>query len=89
MLNIDKGITHVNNRRKKLEKPSVQQIQDARLKPTFFLNCIRLAKFASRYQNAELMRLAFLRPYLADAMFNNVRFASLLRDSRLVSLIPL
>ena len=81
MLNVDKDITHVDNRWKKLEKPSVQQIQDARLKPSSLLNSIRHVKSASGYQSAELTRLAFLRPYLTDAMFSNTRFASLLRDT--------
>ena len=43
------------------------------------LNYIRRAKSASGYQNAELKRLAFRRPYLIDAM-------SLLRDTRPVSM---
>ena len=87
MSNVDKGDTHVNNRCKKLEKPSVQQIQNARLMPAFLLNRIRRVKSASGYQNAKLKRLAFLRPYLIDAMINNVRPASLLRDTRPASLL--
>ena len=51
------------------------------------LNSIRRMKSVSGYQSAELTKLAFLRPYLADAMFSNARSASLLRDTRPVSLI--
>jgi len=54
--------------------------------PVSLLNRIRQAKSASRYQNAELKRLAFLRLHLPDAVFSNVRSVSLLRDMRLVSL---
>ena len=50
------------------------------------LNRIRRTKSASGYQRAELTRLVFLRPYIADAMFNNARSAYLLRDTRLASL---
>ena len=86
MLNVDKGIAHVDNRCKKLKKPSIQQIQDARLIPASLLNRIRRAKSASKYQNTELKRLIFLRPYLTHAMFSNVRSVSLLRDTRPLSL---
>ena len=86
MLNVDKGIVHVDNRLKKLEKPSVQQIQDARLRLASFLNRIRRSKSAPGYQNAELKRLAFLRLHLTDAMFSNARSASLLRYTRPTSL---
>jgi len=86
MLNVDKGVEHVDNRWKKMEKPFVQQIQDARFNPMSLLNSIRHVKSASRYQSTELTRLAFLRPYLADAMFSNARSASLLRDTRPASL---
>ena len=86
MLNVDKGVANVNNRWKKLKKPSVQQIQEVRLRPASLLNCIRHAKSASGYQSTELKRLTFLRLYLTDAMFNNARFASLLIDTRLVFL---
>ena len=71
MLNVEKGVTHVDNRWKKLEKPSVQQIQDARFMPDSLLNRIRRAKSASGYQNVELKRLAFLRLHLTDVMFSN------------------
>jgi len=63
-----------------------RQIQDTRLNPASLLNCIRRAKSASGCQNAELMKLTFLRPYLADATFSNARFTSLLRDTRPASL---
>ena len=53
---------------------------------TSLLNRIRCAKSASGYQNAEFMKLAFLRPYLTDATFNNTRSASFLRDMRPASL---
>ena len=86
MLNVDKGIVHDDNRWKKLKKSSVQQILDARLRPACLLNCVRCVKFASGYQNVELKKLAFLRPYLTDAMFSNARSASLLRDTRPASL---
>ena len=82
MLNIDKGVVHVNNRWKKLEKPYVQQIQDARLKPASLLNNIRRVKFASRYQSAELIRLTFLKLYLTGMTFSNAKSASLLRDTK-------
>ena len=62
MLNVDKGVAHVDNRCKKLEKLFVQQIQDVKLRLASLLNRIRRAKSASEYQNAELKRLAFLRP---------------------------
>jgi len=71
---------------KKAGKIIVQQIQDVMLRPASFLNCIRRAKSASGYQNAELKRLAFLRPYFTDAMFSNARSVSFLRDTRLASL---
>ena len=87
MLNIDKGVTHVDKRWKELEKPSVRHIQDARLRPTSLLNCVIRVKSASRYQNAELEKLAFLRPYLIDAMISNARSTSLLRDMRPGSLL--
>jgi len=86
MLNIDKDIVHVDNRWKKLEKSSVQQIQDAKLRPASLLNCIRCVKSTSGYQNAELKRLAFFRLYLTDTMFSNTRSVSLLRDTRPTSL---
>ena len=86
MLNIDKGITYVDNRCKKLEKPSIQQIQDARLMPASLLNSIRCVKSASGYQNTELKRLAFLRLHLTDAMFSNARSVSLFIDTRPASL---
>jgi len=85
MLNIDKSDAHVDNRCKKLEKLSVQRIQDARLMPASLLNRIRRAKFASRYQNTEFKRLTFLRLHLPDATFSNARSVSLLRDMRPVS----
>ena len=44
------------------------------------------AKSASGYQNAELMRLAFMRAYLVNMTFSNARSASLLRDTRPASL---
>jgi len=50
------------------------------------LNHIRRAKSAYGYQNTELKRLAFLRLHLTDAMFSKARFASLLIDTRPVSL---
>ena len=49
--------------------------------PVSLLNHIRCAKSSSGYQNTELKRLAFLKPYLTNA-----RSASLLRDMRLTSL---
>jgi len=79
MLNVNIGVAHVDNKWKRLEKPSVQRIQDARLRPAPLLNCIRRAKSMYGYQNTELKRLAFLRPYLTDVMFSNARSASLLR----------
>jgi len=36
MLNVDKGIVHINNRWMKLKKPSVQQKQNEGLRPAFF-----------------------------------------------------
>ena len=67
-------------------KPIVQWMQDARLNPASLLNSIRCMKSASGHQNAELMRLTFLRLYLIGMTFNNVRSASLLRDTRPASL---
>ena len=75
MLNVDKGIAHVDNRCKKLEKSSVQQIQNARLKPASLLNRIRCAKSTSGYQNAELKRLVFLA-YRHDVQQCEVRVPS-------------
>ena len=86
MLNIDKGVTHVDNRWKKLGKSSVYQIQDARFRPASLLNYIRRARSASGYQNAKLMKSAFLEFYLRDTMFNNARSASFLKDTRPASL---
>ena len=86
MLNFDKDNAHVDNKCKKLEKPSVHQIQDARLMLASLLNHIRRAKFASGYQNAEFKRLTFLKLYLTDAMFNNARSTSLLIDTKPASL---
>ena len=68
MLNIDKGVAHVNNRWKMLEKPSIQQIQDAKFNPASLLNNIRRVKSASGYQSTEFTRLVFLSPYLTDVM---------------------
>ena len=79
MLNVDKGTTHVDNRWKKLKKPSVQQIQNAGLRPTFLLSSTRLAsqilnaRPASLYQNAKP---AFLS--------KNVRPASLYQNAELM-----
>jgi len=57
-----------------------------RLRTASLLNCIRRAMFAYGYQNAELKRLVFLRPYLTDTMFSNARSTSLLKDTKLASL---
>ena len=86
MLNVDKGDAHVDNKCKKLEKSSVQQIQDARSMPASLLNRISRAKSASGYQNAELKRLAFLRLHLPNSTFSNARSVPLLKDTRPVSL---
>ena len=59
MLSVNKGDAHVDNRCNKLEKPVVQQIQDARLMPASLLNRIRCVKSMSGYQNVELKRPAF------------------------------
>ena len=79
MLNVDKGIAHIDNRWKKLKKPFVQQIQNAGLNPAFLLSSSRLANLASLY--AEFMKSAFLEFHLRDA-----RSASFLKDTRLASL---
>ena len=76
------NVAHVDNRWKKLVKPSVQQIQDARLKPASLLNNIRRVKSASGYQSTELMMLAFLRSYLTGATFSNAKSAFHLRDTK-------
>ena len=68
------------------EKPSIQQIQNARLKLAFLLSSSRLANPASLYQNTEFMKFVFLEFYLRDTMFSNARFASFLKDMRPVSL---
>ena len=86
MLSVNKGDAHVDNRCKKLEKPVVQQIQDARLKFASLLNNIRCVKSTSGCQSVELMRLVFLRPCLTGVTFSNTKFASLLRDTRPVTL---
>ena len=86
MPNVDKDDAYVDNRCKKLEKSSIQQIQDARLMSVPLLNCIRRVKSTSGYQNAELKRLALLGLHLQDAKFNNARSAPFLRDTRPVSL---
>jgi len=86
MLNIDKGVAHVDNKCKKLEKLSVQQIQDAWPMPASLLNCFRRAKSVSRYQNTELKRLTFLRLHLTDIMFSKAKSASPLIDTRHTSL---
>ena len=52
-----------------------------------FLNYVRRVKSASEYQNTELKKLTFLRPYLIDMMFSNTRLVSLLRDTRPASLL--
>ena len=44
-------------------------------------------KSASGYQNAELEKLVFLRPYLKDAKISNARSASLVRDTTPASLL--
>jgi len=86
MPNVEKDDAHFDNRCKNLENPSVQQIQDARFMPASLLNHISRVKSVSGYQNVELRRLAFLRLYLLDATFSNVRSVPLLRDTRPVSL---
>jgi len=50
------------------------------------LDCIRRAKSASGYQNAELKRLAFRRPYLtvATSFLRDTRPASLCQNARLM-----
>jgi len=84
--NIDRGDTHIDNRRKKLEQLSVQQIQNARLMHTSLLSYVRRAKSAFGNQNMKLKRLAFLRLHLSNATFNNARSVSLLRGMRPTSL---
>ena len=46
LLNVDRGDTRVNYRCKKLQQLSVQQIQNARLKPTSLPSYVRRAKSA-------------------------------------------
>jgi len=86
MLNVDKGDAHVNNRCKKLEKLSVQQIQNAKLMPASLLSYVKRVKSAFGDQNAELKKLVFLRPHLLDATFSNTRSIPLFRGTRPVSL---
>jgi len=86
MLNVDKGDVHVDNRRRKLEQLSVQQILNTRLMSVSLLTYVRRLKFTFRDQNAELEKLAFLRPPLSDATFSNARSVPLLRGTRPASL---
>ena len=86
MTKIDKGDAHVDNRRKKLEQLSVQQIRNARLRPASLLSYVSRAKSVFGDQNSKLKRLAFLRLHLSNAMFSSARSVTLLRDTRLVSL---
>ena len=88
MLNVDRDDARVNYRRKKLEQPSVQQIQNARLKPTSLLSYVRHAKSAYGDQNAKPNRLAFLRLYFPNAMCSSERAMLLLRETRPASLQP-
>jgi len=84
--NVDRGNVRVNYRRKKLEQLSVQQIQNARLKPASLPSYVRRVKSANGDQNAKLKRLAFLRLHLSNATFSSTRSVPLLRDMRPASL---
>ena len=52
MSNINKGDAYIDNRRKKLEQLSVQQILNARLMPASLLIYVRRAKSTFGDQNA-------------------------------------
>ena len=77
MLNVDKGNAHVDNKRRKLEQLSVQQIQNARLMSVFLLSYVRRAKSAFGDQNVKLKTLAFLRLHLSatrgPCLFSEIR----------------
>jgi len=79
MLNVDKGVMHVNNGWKILEKTIYPADIGREAQARVSSDSIRRVKSTSRYQNAELMRHVFLRPYLTDVTFSNARFAFLLR----------
>jgi len=81
-LNVDRDDARINYRRKKLEQSTVQQIQNARLKPASLLSYDRCVKSAYGDQNAKLNRLAFLRCHSPSATFSSVRAMFLLRDTR-------
>jgi len=78
----------VNYKRKKLEQPYVQQIQNARLQPASILSYVRCMKSAYGDQNTKPNRLAFLRLHFPNTTFNSVRSVLLLRDTRPASLQP-
>ena len=85
MLNVDRDDARVKYRPKKLEQSSVQQIQNARIRPASLLSCVRRTKTAYGDQNAKPNRLAFLRLYFPNATISNVRSASpLSRGTRLI-----
>jgi len=88
MLNVDRDDARINYRRKKLEQPSVQQIQNASLKLASLLIYDRRVKSAYGDQNAKPNRLAFLRLHFPNATFSRTRAMLLLRDTRPVSLQP-
>ena len=86
-LNVDRDDARVNYRRKKLEQPTVQQIQNVKLKPVSLLSYVRCVKSAYGDQN-EPNRLAFLRLHFPNATFSSARAMLLLRDTRPASLQP-
>ena len=61
-------------------------MQNAGLMPAFLLSSTKLAKPASLYQNAELMKSAFLEFHLRDVMFSNARSTSFLKEKKHTSL---
>ena len=84
-LNVDRDDALVNHRCKKLKQSSVQQVQNARLKPASLLS---YTKSAYGDQNAKPNKHAFLRLHFPNATFCSARAMLLLKDTRPASLQP-
>jgi len=85
-LSDDRDDACINYRREKLEQLPVQQIQNASLKPAFFLNLVRCAKSTFGDLNVKPTRPAFLKLHFPNAIFSSARAVPLLRDTRPASL---
>jgi len=77
--NVHRGDARVNHRPKKLEQLSVQQIQNARLKPASLPSYVRRAKSANGDQNVKLKRFGFPRLYNKMQSSEGLRFSSVIR----------